>query len=261
MSDSDTPSTPAWGAKQTSTGFGATPPPPAAPPSALDQIAAALGQSVGGDAISIQITVPTDAPAAAPPAAAPAFPTAPAEPAPVEPAAQAEVSVPAAWGGKKTGAAFQGVQEDKSLRVVHAPLAKGIGTGKAFFFLFGFKIASEIDQGMLKREMEQIDDDVEVLRNAGYTVIVDPQASREDFTATLYSEGAGEGVAGLIPAGFYWSAHGHSDGGIETCDGSLVHATTSTRARSTPDCDSRSSAPAMSARARLRGRRRWAARR
>jgi len=54
--------------------------------------------------------------------------------------------------------------------------------------------------------------------------VVDPQASREDFMATLYSEGAGEGVAGLIPAGFYWSAHGHSDGGIETCDGSLIHA-------------------------------------
>jgi hypothetical protein len=76
---------------------------------------------------------------------------------------------------------------------------------------------------MLGRELAEINDDIEVLRNAGYTVVVDPNAAREDFTETLYCEGAGEGVAGLIPAGFYWSAHGHTDGGIECCDGSLVH--------------------------------------
>lgn len=139
-----------------------------------------------------------------------------------------DVQVPTAWGGssKKAGITAWGVTtKDASLRVVHPPLASGIGTGKAFFFLFGFKIASSIDQTMLARELAEINDDIEVLRNAGYTVVVDPQASREDFTATLYCEGAGEGVAGLIPAGFYWSAHGHADGGIECCDGSLVHPT------------------------------------
>lgn len=227
----------AWGpAKQSSTGFGApAAPPPAAAPSVLEQITALLpgggAGAPGADATAQQIQALVGGGAAPTPAPAPAatpFPTAaptPTPTTPVEPAPDAQVAVPAAWGGKKpaAGIGFGGIQEDKSLRVVHPPLAKGIGTGKAFFFLFGFKIASEIDQGMLKREMEQINDDIEVLRNAGYTVIVDPQASREDFTATLYSQGAGEGVAGLIPAGFYWSAHGHADGGIETCDGSLVH--------------------------------------
>jgi hypothetical protein len=38
---------------------------------------------------------------------------------------------------------------------------------------------------MLKRELEQIDDDIETLRNAGYTVVVDPQATREDFIGTV----------------------------------------------------------------------------
>jgi hypothetical protein len=210
----------AWGGagKQSSTfGAQAAPPPPVAADPALQQITSLLqggGVDGTGDATLQQIAALVGGAPAAPESTTPPAETPPAE-----------VSVPAAWGGKKqTTGGWGGIQEDKSLRVVHKPLASGIGTGKAFFFLFGFKIASEIDQGMLKREMEQIDDDIEVLRNAGYTVVVDPQASREDFMATLYSEGAGEGVAGLIPAGFYWSAHGHADGGIETCDGSLVHA-------------------------------------
>lgn len=93
-----------------------------------------------------------------------------------------EVKLPAGWGGG--GASKQGGPkrwradargDDPSVRVVHAPLKDGIGTGKAFFFLFGFKRASQRDQQMLKRELEQIDDDVETLRNAGYTVVIDPQ--------------------------------------------------------------------------------------
>jgi hypothetical protein len=191
---------------------------PAAVPSVLEQIAGAAPSVLEQITVAIPMTAAEPAFAAVPPATA--EPTTPAEP-----AAEVAVAVPAAWGAAKASTALWGPQEDKSLRTVHAPLASGIGTGKAFFFLFGFKIASEIDQNMLGRELEQINDDIEVLRNAGYTVVVDPQASREDFTSTLYSEGAGEGVAGLIPAGFYWSAHGHSDGGIECCDGSLIHAT------------------------------------
>jgi hypothetical protein len=211
----------AWGAKQSTVAFASPPAPPAgAPPGTTPMVVVIPSDVAVPPGLTITITPP--ATATPPVATAPASPETPAaEPPPVE------VAVPAAWGGapkKPAAAGWGGIQEDKSLRVVHKPLASGIGTGKAFFFLFGFKIASEIDQNMLKRELEQINDDVEVLRNAGYTVVVDPQASREDFTATLYSEGAGEGVAGLIPAGFYWSAHGHTDGGIETCDGSLVHA-------------------------------------
>lgn len=211
----------AWGSSKQATVAWSPGPTPGAAPSALEQIMGAAAPSVL-EQITIAIPTTTAEPAIA---VVPQVvsPTAVDSTTPAEPAA--EVQVPAAWGAPKTSTTLWGPQKDKSLRVVHAPLASGIGTGKAFFFLFGFKIASEIDQNMLARELEQINDDIEVLRNAGYTVVVDPQAAREDFTSTLYSEGAGEGVAGLIPAGFYWSAHGHSDGGIECCDGSLVHAT------------------------------------
>ena len=137
-----------------------------------------------------------------------------------------QVKLPSAWGGaaekqpslKRWSADGRG--DDPSVRITHAPLKDGIGTGKAFFFLFGFKRASQRDQAMLKRELEQIDDDVATLRNAGYTVIVDSQATREDFIATV--NGTGEGAAGLVPAGFYWSAHGNEDGGIECCDGGTI---------------------------------------
>jgi hypothetical protein len=137
---------------------------------------------------------------------------------------QKQLKVPAAWGEKQVGPkkwSTGGRGDDPTVRIVHAPLAEGIGTGKAFFFLFGFKRAAKMDQEMLKRELEQIDDDVEVLRKAGYTVVVDPQATKDDFIATVTA--AGEGVVGLVPAGFYWSAHGHEDGGLECCDGGMVH--------------------------------------
>ncbi len=137
-----------------------------------------------------------------------------------------EIKAPAAWGDtskkaapKRWSAAGRG--DDPTVRQVHTPLAEGIGTGKAFFFLFGFKRAAKIDQGMLVRELAEIDDDIAVLRTAGYTVVVDPQATREDFVSTVIAEG--EGAQGLIPAGFYWSAHGHEDGGIECCDGGMVY--------------------------------------
>jgi len=138
-----------------------------------------------------------------------------------------ELKLPAAWGAaaadkgagpKRWNASGRG--DDPTVRVVHAPLAEGIGTGKAFFFLFGFKRASQRDQQMLKRELEQIDDDIETLRNAGYTVVVDPQGTREDFVGAV--SGTGEGAVGLVPAGFYWSAHGNEDGSLECCDGGLV---------------------------------------
>jgi hypothetical protein len=73
---------------------------------------------------------------------------------------------------------------------------------------------------MLKRELENLDDDILVLRNAGYTVVVDPQGSRKDFLDALY--GTPEGAEGLQPAGIYWSAHGLEDGSIQTCDGAVV---------------------------------------
>jgi hypothetical protein len=137
--------------------------------------------------------------------------------------ASAEASSQAAGWGKRTEPkrwSPAGRGDDPMVRVMLAPTRPGIGDGKSFLFLFGLKKARSIDQEMLQRERAEIDDDIEVLRDAGYTVIVDPQATREDFLQTVYGEG--EQVVGLVPAGFYWSAHGHDDGAIECCDGSLV---------------------------------------
>ncbi|MBI5490063.1 MAG: hypothetical protein HY905_22205 [Deltaproteobacteria bacterium] len=138
-----------------------------------------------------------------------------------------EVKMPAAWAAKgKQGRPGPKVwkegarTDDPTKRVVHEPAAQGIGTGKSFLFLFGFKIHSDRDQGFLQRETEQINDDIEVLRNAGYKVVVDPQATRQDFLDAV--AGNGEGVQGLVPAGVYWSAHGGEDGSVETCDGGHV---------------------------------------
>jgi len=107
--------------------------------------------------------------------------------------------------------------DDPTVRKVHAPLGNGIGDGKAFFFLFGLRTASDNDQRFLAAEMEHIGDDIEVLRKNGYTVVVDPQGTREDFLGAV--SGQGEGAAGLTPAGIYWSAHGAPDGSVLTCDG------------------------------------------
>jgi hypothetical protein len=135
-----------------------------------------------------------------------------------------QVKMPQAWGATKDSGPKRwsdgARSDDPSVRVIHPPLADGVGTGKAFFFLFGFKKARQIDQEMLARELDKITDDVELLRGAGYTVVVDPQGTRDDFLAAV--TGAGEGTAGLVPAGFYWSAHGHQDGAIECCDGAVI---------------------------------------
>lgn len=134
-----------------------------------------------------------------------------------------EVKMPSAWGAKKSGPKHWsegGRSDDPNVRVVHAPLAEGIGTGKSFFFLFGYKRASTKDQEMMKQELAQIDDDIETLRKAGYTVVLDPQGTRDDFIAAV--NGTGAGAEGLVPAGLFWSAHGHSDGALECCDGGTV---------------------------------------
>lgn len=161
-----------------------------------------------------------------PTADAPASPDAAASE--TAPEAPRTIKAPTAWGDVTKKAqpkrwSAEGRGDDPTVRIIHEPLAQGIGTGKSFSFLFGFKRAARVDQGMLERELAEINDDIEVLRNAGYTVVVDPQATRDDFIAKV--EGRGEGVDGLVPAGFYWSAHGHADGGIECCDGGVVYPT------------------------------------
>jgi hypothetical protein len=151
--------------------------------------------------------------------------TPPEPPAPAEPAADPKEPVrPAGWDDKKgkgTKTWSAGARtDDPSLRQVHAPLGQGIGNGRAVLFIFGFRKSAEIDQKMLARELESIQDDIEVLRNAGYTVVVDPQGTKTEFQDAV--AGKAEGAAGLTPTLIYWSAHGHADGSIDCCDGAVV---------------------------------------
>ncbi len=136
--------------------------------------------------------------------------------------AEAARSIAAAWdaGPKENWGGPRGRGDDPAVRIVHKPTASGIGDGKSFLFIWGLRTARETDQKMTARELEQVNDDVEVLRAAGFTVVVDPQGGKQDFFDALY--GNGEGVEGLVPAGIYWSAHGHDDGKIECCDGQTV---------------------------------------
>ncbi|MBC8068262.1 MAG: hypothetical protein IAG13_08010 [Deltaproteobacteria bacterium] len=149
--------------------------------------------------------------------------TADAAIAPAEPDPEAARAIASTWGssGPKDWGGPRGRGDDPSVRIVHAPTGSGIGDGKSFLFMFGLRTARETDQKMTARELEQIVDDVEVLRAAGFTVVVDPQGGKQDFLDAIY--GQGEGVVGLVPAGIYWSAHGHDDGRIECCDGQTIN--------------------------------------
>lgn len=161
-----------------------------------------------------------EAAADAPPASAEAPPSDPATP---SPEGGFTSTAPAGWGTASTGPKSWGTGgrgDDPAVRVVHQPTASGVGDGKSFLFIFGLRISRDTDQMMVQRETEQLHDDIEILRAAGFTVVYDPQGGRQDFLDALYGEG--EGVVGLVPAGIYWSAHGHDDGRIECCDGSLV---------------------------------------
>ncbi len=167
----------------------------------------------------------TGAAASAPPAAAASDAAAP----------EASPLRPAAWSEDETGPKYwsaNGRGDDPAVRVVHPPLGDGVGTGRSFLFIFGLKKSREIDRKMIEREMAEIDDDIAVLREAGFTVVVDPQGSKQDFLQALYGEG--EGVEGLTPAGIYWSAHGHEDGSIECCDASSVRPADVETARVSP---------------------------
>lgn len=184
----------------------------------------------------------TVVPASAPAAPAPAAPAAEAPPAPAADAAPAPaadappVALPAEGTGwlarepKSWGMGGRG--DDPAVRVVHPPTGSGVGNGKSFLFIFGLRVARDTDQMMVQRETEQLADDIEVLRAAGFTVVYDPQGGKKDFLDALY--GQGEGVEGLVPAGIYWSAHGHDDGRIECCDGQLVSHTEVETAKVSP---------------------------
>ncbi|MFC3499494.1 hypothetical protein ACFOOK_00565 [Micromonospora krabiensis] len=134
-----------------------------------------------------------------------------------------EVYVPAQWRDARPGPKHwtaESRSDDPTTRVVYTPTGTGPGEGRSFLFLFGYKTASEQDRSMLAEELAQIDDDVAVLREAGYTVVVDQQATRADLLEAV--SGKGSGVEELAPAGFYWSSHGGDDGSLECCDGATV---------------------------------------
>ncbi len=161
-------------------------------------------------------------------------PLRPAEGAETQPAPVPAAEAPRGWGdgGGTKHWEKRGRVDDPSVRIVHQPTAPGIGTGKAFLFVFGLRTVRDIDQKMLARELEQIDDDIAVLRANGYTVVVDSQGSKQDFLDAIY--GQAEGAPGLVPAGIYWSAHGHDDGSIECCDGARVAPSDVETARVSP---------------------------
>ncbi|WP_033337885.1 caspase family protein [Catenuloplanes japonicus] len=132
-----------------------------------------------------------------------------------------EVFVPADWADRKPGPKHwteDARGDDPAAREVHAPTGTGIGDGKVFLFLFGYKTAGTQDPGMMAAELDEIDDDVAVLREAGYTVVVDRQATREDMRDAV----TGRGLGDLVPAGIYWSSHGGADGSVECCDGTIL---------------------------------------
>lgn len=162
-----------------------------------------------------------DAPPAPPSAAtAPATPDAPAAAPPAPP--PGPPVLPEGWGGSKPIKAWSEGRrvDDPDKRSVHPPLASGIGDGRVFSFLFGLKIHSPVDRQLFAKAREHIDDDVEELRRAGFTVVIDEEAVREDFLAAVY--GNAPDAPGLAPAGVFWLAHGHEDGAVETCDGGKV---------------------------------------
>ncbi|WP_127501973.1 hypothetical protein [Actinoplanes solisilvae] len=138
-------------------------------------------------------------------------------------------SLPADWAAAKPGIKHWSPDargDDPAKRVVHAPTGAGPGDGKTFLFLFGYRTASEQDRSMLAAELAHIDDDIAVLREAGYTVVVDQQAIRSDLLEAVAAEGT---------AGFYWSSHGGEDGSLQCCDGDLVSPGDLDPATASPD--------------------------
>ena len=89
-----------------------------------------------------------------PPAAADAKPAA----APAAKEEEKKVKMPEAWATKekarKAGPKVwkEGDRtDDPTKRVIHEPLGDGVGKGKSFLFLFGFKIHSPRDQEFLEK--------------------------------------------------------------------------------------------------------------
>jgi hypothetical protein len=145
--------------------------------------------------------------------------------------------LPSSWSAQRSSAPklwSAGTRTDSAeKRVVHEPLAPGIGDGKSVFMIFGLKMHAPLDQSFLERMREHITDDVETLQRAGYTVVVDEQGTHQDFLDAVY--GQGEGAQGRPPAAILWTAHGLDDGSVETCDGGIVRPDDLDASKVSPD--------------------------
>lgn len=132
------------------------------------------------------------------------------------------------WGGKraleppppKPSKKDAPKEEAPEPRVILSPTSKGIGDGKVVFILFGLKTDYPLDQRMLAGELAHLEDDIAVLRGAGYRVVIDRQATQQTLVEAL--SGKSPGLKKRTTAAVYWSGHGSEDGSLEACDGSRI---------------------------------------
>lgn len=139
-------------------------------------------------------------PEPAPPPAAPAASAAPASP-PPKPMTEKVADLPRG--------------------LVYEPTAQGPGTGRAFFFFFGFVSTSDGDLSMRMTDIDHIGDDVAALRAAGYRVVLDLHGDAASLDLALRGEHPEGG--GAQPVGVFWSSHGFEDGSIEDHVGRRVN--------------------------------------
>lgn len=106
------------------------------------------------------------------------------------------------------------------MRKLYQPQHRGVGDGLAFFFMMGFGAMDDRHKAQVAGELPQVMDDIAALIKAGYTVVLDSEATADKFKDALYS--TSPDLNGLRTAGVYWSAEGFDDGSVSTSDGSRL---------------------------------------
>lgn len=106
------------------------------------------------------------------------------------------------------------------MRAVHRPAQEGVGRGRAVYFLFGLREDQAQDRLVREAELATLEDDRALLCAHGYTVVVEPAASRGSLRQALY--GQDPELPGLAPAGVYWSSHGSRDGALQLPSGEWI---------------------------------------
>jgi hypothetical protein len=123
-------------------------------------------------------------------------------------------------------AAADSTAVDKTLRVELAPTGKD--NGKRFYFVYSFvpEFPSGIVDGLIDRELRfSISDDVTALRNKGYTVVIETDASKKSIFDAMYDR---------TTAGLVWIAHGYN-GAVSTHDGGWIRSREIDSARISPN--------------------------